>query len=183
MALRLNVAFCGLNDPARKCPFHLGKTRPVRPKTAPEPYRAEMGLQIFRAARSIFDGDGGSRAPLLAAPYSHAARRPGSPRTSHITKCNFHDWFSRFLLPLSHRPPPATTTTWAFRRATRGWAGGGKCPCGLKYVVLRLKLTAIKRRNLPLWPKRGVVFFPNQRYSKYPGQTQVQERVASMKRR
>ena len=47
---------------------------------------------------------------------------------------------------------------------------GGKCPCGLKYVVLRLKyvvvrlkLTAIKRRNLPLWPKRGVVFFPNQR--------------------
>ena len=73
--------------------------------------------------------------------------------------------FSRFLLPLSHRPPPATTTTWAFRRATRGWAGGGKCPCGLKYVVLRLKLTAIKRRNLPLWPKRGVVFFPNQRYT------------------
>ena len=40
-------------------------------------------------------------------------------------------------------------------------AHGGKCPCGLKYVVLRLKLTAIKRRNLPLWPKRGVVFFPN----------------------
>eukprot|EP01045_Picozoa_sp_COSAG04_P030102 COSAG04_NODE_5130_length_1725_cov_17.753998_1_plen_137_part_00 len=56
------------------------------------------------------------------------------------------------------RPPPTTTTTWAFRRATWGWAGGGKCPCGLKYVVLRLK------RNLPLWPKRGVVFFPNQRY-------------------
>ena len=45
-----------------------------------------------------------------------------------------------------------------------GWAGGGKCPCGLKNVVLRLKLTAIKRRNLSLWPKRGVVFFPNQRY-------------------
>ena len=108
VALRLNVAFCGLNDPARKCPFHLGKTRPVRPKTAPEPYRAEMGLQIFRAARSIFDGDGGSRAPLLAAPYSHAARRPGRPRTSHITKCNFHD-FRDFCFRSAtgrHPPPP-----------------------------------------------------------------------------
>ena len=28
VALPLNGPFCGLNDPVRKCPFHLSKTRP-----------------------------------------------------------------------------------------------------------------------------------------------------------
>ena len=37
-------------------------------------------------------------------------------------------------------------------RAILGWAAGRRCPCGLKPVVLRLKLTAINPRNLPLWP-------------------------------
>ena len=41
-------------------------------------------------------------------------------------------------------------------RAILGWAGGRRCPCGLKHVALRLKLTAIKPRNLPLWPKPPV---------------------------
>ena len=131
VALPLNGPFCGLNDPARKCPFHLGKTRPVRPKTAPEPYRAEMGLQIFRAARSIFDGDGGSRAPLFAAPYSHAARRPGSPRTSHITKCNFHDFRDFCFRSATNRLPPLPLLG----------------PLGESYVGVG------GWRKVPLWPK------------------------------
>ena len=49
-------------------------------------------------------------------------------------------------------------------RAILGWAGGRRCPCGLKPVALRLKLTAIKPRNLPLWPKPPVALCPNPRY-------------------
>ena len=49
-------------------------------------------------------------------------------------------------------------------RAILGWAGGRRCPCGLKPVALRLKLTAIKPRNLPLWPKPPVATPLNPRY-------------------
>ena len=49
-------------------------------------------------------------------------------------------------------------------RAILGWAGGRRCPCGLKPVASRLKLTAIKPRNLPLWPKPPVATPLNPRY-------------------
>ena len=62
-------------------------------------------------------------------------------------------------------------------RAILGWAGGRRCPCGLKPVALRLKLTAIKPRNLPLWPKPSVALCPN------PGRLVIVQRSADAPRR
>jgi len=129
--------------PCPKVPFPLRAKRARKAQNRHRNRTEQRWVCNFFAPRARFSMATVARcsAPRCSV-YSHAARRPQAAPVE---------------APGRQSPPPLLEPLGESYWGVDGWR---KVPCGLKYVVLRLKLTAIKRRNLSLWPKRGVVFCP-----------------------